>query len=329
MFKRTIIVGMVTILIVVLFVFMSINSALAKNDAVSLRLPWIMNAQFTGPLVAEHKGFYKELGIDVTIRPGGADVNSITLVVAGQDTFGIHDTASLIFAREQQMPLVALATVFQKHPGGVFALKKSGIKEPKDFVGKTLGYNEGGPWTLAKAMFKIEEVSLDSIKLIAVPWGISSLITDKVDGKTGYMTNEPVAAELEGFEVNVLLPYDYGIKTASEAIFTTEKLIKENPDLVRRFVEATLRGWAYAIDNEEESVDIVIKANPNLDREQQRMQFERQLSHIWTPESIMYGIGWMSRDAWVQTQEILLEFGGLSNPIDIDKVFTTDFLPRK
>ena len=324
-FKKSIFV----LTLVILFAFASLNLALAKNDVVSLRLPWIKNAQFAGPLVAEYKGFYKELGIDITIRAGGADVNSIPLVAAGQDTFGIHDTASLIFARGQQMPLVTLATVFQKHPGGVLTLKKSGIKEPKDFIGKTFGYNEGGPWTLTKAMFKIEGVSLDSIKLIAVPFGISSLITDKVDGKTCYTTNEPVAAELEGFEVNVLLPYDYGVKTASEAIFTTEKLIKENPDLVRRFVEATLRGWAYAIDNKEEAIDIVIEANLMLDPEHQKMQFERQLSHIWTPESIMYGIGWMSRDTWVQTQEILLEFGGLSKPIDIDKVFTLDFLPRK
>lgn len=329
MFKKIAMVGLLIIFTVVLFAFTSLNPVLAENDKVSLCLSFMKNAQFAGPFVAEYKGFYEEFGIDITIRPGGIQSNPIVMVAAGKDTFGSDAPVSIIFAREQQMPLVAVATIFQVHPAGIMFLKKSGIKEPKDFIGKRLMYMEGGLWTIIKAMFAHEGIPLDSITTIAAPPSMVPLYTGQADGRNCFTTNDPILAKLEGIEVDFLLAYDYGIKTTSDSLFTSEKIIKENPDLVRRFVEATLKGWAYALVNKEEALDIVMKVNPELDREHQRLYIEGMVPYILTPESIMHGIGWMSRDTWVQTQEMLLEFGGLPKPINIDEVFTLDFLPRK
>ena len=137
-----------------------------EATAVSLRLPWIINAQFAGPFTALEKGYFKDEGLNVTINPGGFDINSITLVAAGEDTFGLHDMGSLLLARSEGIPLISAATFFQKHPGGAMALATSGIKTLQDFAGKTMGFQEGGPWMLTKAMMRKNGVDPDSMKQI-------------------------------------------------------------------------------------------------------------------------------------------------------------------
>jgi len=98
----------------------------SETVAVSLRLPWFPSAQFAGSYVALDKGYFADEGLDVTINPGGFDVNPITLVASGSDTFGLHDTNSLVFAAAEDIPLITAATFLQKHPGAIMALKSSG-----------------------------------------------------------------------------------------------------------------------------------------------------------------------------------------------------------
>ena len=112
---------------------------------VSLRLPWFPSAQFAGSYVAAAKGFFEEEGLNVTINPGGFDVNSITLVAAGSDDFGLHDTNSLLFAAVEEIPLVTVATYLHAHPGAIMSLGSSGFESLSDLAGATIGFQEGGP----------------------------------------------------------------------------------------------------------------------------------------------------------------------------------------
>ena len=317
------------VIILLLGSFMIGTEAVAQDESVTIRLPWLKNVQFAGPIIAQETGIYEDLGVNVEIEPGGGDVSSIPLVVGGEDDFGIHDTNSLIYARSEGMPLTATTTVFQRHPGGMFALEESGIETPQDFVGKTLGYQEGGPWELTQAMLKYEGVSLDDIETTTVPFDITPLLTGEIDIMFAYAVNEPIQAELEGYDVNIILPYDYGIEAASEALFTREDMIENNPELVEKVTHGTLKGWAYAIQNQEEAVEIVMDVNPDLDKEHQQNQLEAQIDYIFTEDSLLNGIGYMSEEAWVAMQDVLLDVGDLDEPIDINEVFTTEFLPNK
>ena len=296
---------------------------------VTLRLPWITNTQFAGPYVALEKGFFKEEGIDLEIRPGGIDKNSITLVAAGEDTFGLHDTGSLLLARAQDMPLVTVATFFQKHPGGVFALASSGIKTLKDFEGKTIGFQEGGPWMLTKAMLKKNGVDMSKIKTQTVQYDVSPLLNGQIDLMTCYATNEPLNVKRQfGKDTVVFLPADHGVATASEALFSTEKYIADNPKVVQGMVNAFKKGWEYAMANKDEAVKIVMKYGTELVFDSEMDQLKAEEAHLITDDVKTHGIGWMTAERWDQMYQVLRTEGALETEVDVSKAFTTQFLGK-
>lgn len=295
----------------------------AELTQVSLRLPWIVNAQFAGPYMALERGYFEEEGLDVEIRPGGFDINSITLVASGEDTFGLHDTGSLILARSNEIPVVAAATFFQKHPGGLLALEESGIETLEDIEGKTIGFQEGGPWMLSKAMLEANGVDLDSVDQTTIGFDLSPLLSGQIDLMTVYVTNEPLIAEGQGYETTVFLPYDYGIETSSEALFTTDEYLDANPEVVCGMVRAIRRGWEEALANQEEAVDVIIAAGgEELDRDAELAQLAANEDHLLTEDSMEYGIGYMTEERWQIAEDVLSEYGQLENDVDVTEAFT-------
>lgn len=296
---------------------------------VSLRLPWIINAQFAGPYAAVDQGFFEDEGLSVEIQPGGFDVNSITLVASGENTFGLHDMGSLLLARSQDIPLVAAATFFQKHPGGVMALADSGITTLQDFEGRTIGFQEGGPWMLTKAMLEANGVDPASMTQVTVGFDLTPLFNGDIDLTTVYATNEPLLAKAQGYETVVFLPYDYGIETSSEALFTTEAYLNANPEVVCGMVRAIRQGWEWAVANPEQAIDIVMAAGgEGLNREAEMGQFQAQLDHLLTPDSEQYGIGYMTQERWQTAEDVLREQGALESDVDVTQVFTLQCLSQ-
>ncbi len=295
---------------------------------VSLRLPWIVNAQFAGYYVALEKGFFRQQGIDITIQPGGIDKNPITLVAAGTDTFGLHDTGSLLLARVQGIPVVAVATFYQKHPGGVMALQSSGIRSVKDFVGKSVGFQEGGPWMLTKAMMKANGVDPASVKPVAVQYDISPLLQKKVDLFTVFATNEPILAQQQGSPVIVFLPADLGVPTASDALFTTETYLKEHPDVVRKMVQAMRQGWEYALTHKEEAIDILAKYGEQIDKKLELLKLQAEEPFIITADTKTHGIGYMTAQRWDEMYRVLQTEGALKEKVDVTKAYTLEFVGR-
>lgn len=291
--------------------------------AVSLRLPWFLGSQFAGELVAQEKGFFTDEGLRVTINPGGFDTNSITLVAAGTDTFGLHDMNSLVFAASEGIPLITAATFLQKHPGAVMARADSGIETLEDFAGSTVGFQEGGPWMLTQAMLVKNGIELDSFDRVTVGFDLTPLFEGDIDVVTVFATNEPVNAGLQGVETNVWVPFDYGVETSANALFTTQSYFDQNPDVTCGVVRAIARGWEYAHENPDETTDIVVASDPdNLDRETERLKLDATLAHVRTPESIESGIGFMTADRWHTVVDVLQTYGGLTVDVDVSGLFT-------
>lgn len=290
---------------------------------VTLRLPWIINAQFAGPFMALDQGYFEDEGLEVTIRPGGFDINSITLVASGEDTFGLHDMGSLILARSNDVDVVAAATFFQKHPGGLLALAESGIESLEDIEGRTIGFQEGGPWMLSQAMLSANGLDLDNVDKVAVGFDLSPLYSSRIDLLTVYVTNEPLIAEAEGYETRVFLPYDYGIETSSEALFTTDSYLQQNPEQACGMVRAIQRGWQYAIDNPDESIDVIMAAGGDeLSREAEMAQLMAEMDNLMTEETEEHGLGYMTEARWQTAEDVLAEYGQLETDVNIHDVFT-------
>lgn len=295
----------------------------SETVAVSLRLPWFPSAQFAGSYVALDKGYFADEGLDVTINPGGFDVNPITLVASGSDTFGLHDTNSLVFAAAEDIPLITAATFLQKHPGAIMALKSSGYETLDDLVGATIGFQEGGPWQLTQAMLVKNGIDPDSLNKIAVGFDLTPLFEGDIDLLTVFSTNEPILAEMQGFETTVFVPYDYGVETSANALFTTKEYFNENPDVVCGMVNAIAKGWQYALDNPQEAADIIVAVDPdNLDREKESLSLAAIEDDVRTPDAIANGIGSMSEERWQTVEDVLRQYGGLETDVDLKSVYT-------
>ncbi len=297
-------------------------------DKVSLRLPWLLNVQSAGYVMAREKGFYGDAGLDVDIMPGGPNLNSTALVASGANTFGTNDVGQILLGDANGMELVMVAACFQKHPAGVVSLEKSDIRKPADLVGKTLAYNEGGPWSLTKAMLAKAGVPLEKIKLVVSP-SDQLLVNGSVDAKTGFVINEAVALDLQGHKTSTLLPSDFGISTYAEVIFAARRTVDGNPDLVKRFVAATQKGYDYAYAHKDEAVKTVVGLNNQLDPVQQAKQMELQESFVYTDFSRARGACAFDGAVIAETEKTLREFGDLKSAVDVSKTYSTEFIPPK
>jgi len=163
----------------------------------------------------------------------------------------------------------------------------------------------------------------DSVIQVEAGYDMAPFYAREVDIWPGFLTDEVLSARENGYDVNVILPGYYGVHLYGMTIFTTEKRIRENPELVERFLRATLRGHRWAIDNPGEAAMLALKYDPELDIDHEKALMQASIPLIHTGED---QIGWMEADVWEETHNILLEQGLLEGPLDVDKVYTTEFL---
>jgi NitT/TauT family transport system substrate-binding protein len=242
---------------------------------VSMRLQWFPQFQFAGYIVAKVNGYYEEAGLDVTLNPGGPDLVSLPLVAAGTDTFGSTGADTVLIAREQGIPVTALATWFQASPVAFMVHSDSGINGPQEFPGRTVGMFYGdNVETEYRALLAATGVDRASINEIPGDFSLTPFLERRADVWPVYATDQPNIARRAGAEISLILARDYGVRLMGDVLFTTEAFARENPRTVRAFVEATLRGWEFAVAKPDETVELILAYNPELEREQ--LAFEAQ-----------------------------------------------------
>ena len=316
--KKNLVIGFVFLVIVAGMAMFIMNTNKRGNaDNVALRLKWLHQSQFAGYYAAEQEGFYKKEGINIKLVPGGTETPSIQIVAGGSEQFGVSGMAQLIEARAKGIPVVALATTYRKNPLIWFGIDES-IKTPQDLVGKKVGLTVGSNSDLLfRAMLKKNDVRIEDINIVPVKYNLALLLEGKVDMYEGYLTDQPISAELSGYKTRILNPSDYGIYFYGDTLFTTEKVIQENPDLVRRFTRATLKGWEFAYDNPEKAVDYVLMYSDQLNREQEMRGMEASLELIRPDDK---SVGTIELDVVQQMQDLLVDYGIIKSAIDLDKL---------
>lgn len=300
-----------------------------KAEQVSLRLKWLPGATYVGDIVAKDKRFWQNNGLDVSVNPGGFELDSIKLVASGSDQFGITGADQLLLARVQGIPVVAVAAIMQRCPIGWISKKGSGITTPYDFVGKKVGAKYGtNAEIIFDALIKKLEIDPTKIKRIPVKFDITPFLTGQVDVLPGFITAESVMAEKKGVKVNIIDPSDYGINLYGNVYFTTEKMIREKPEIVASFLGAVLRAWQWVIDNREESIDILLNFEQKLDKSTELAVLERTIS-LFKPEGVEeFKLGWMDKKIWEETMDLLVSQKVMKQPIDVDSAYTSTFLEQ-
>jgi len=312
------------VLSIVATVLSGVLAVAQAEESVTLRLKWFHQAQFAGFYVAKEKDLYKSAGLNVDIQPGGPDFPAIQMVTGGNEQFGVTGADQILIARSKGVPVVALAVIFRRNPFVLFSLAKSGIKAPADYVGKNIGVKIGGNEELIYRAV-LAKAGIDKARLNEIPvkFDITPLLAGAVDVWPGYLINEVLAAKEKGFDVNVVSPPDYGIDLYADTLFTTEKMLKEKPEMVRKFVTATLKGWTSAMAAPEEAAQITVKYGTKLTYDHEFAMMKASLP-LLQPDA--QPVGWMDAANWSATQRLLMDAGFQKAPVEIGKVFTAEFL---
>jgi NitT/TauT family transport system substrate-binding protein len=294
----------------------------ATLTPVIVQLLWTNQAEFAGLYAADQKGYYAQEGLAVTFLQGGATVDNVAAVQEGKAQFGIASAEALITARDQGKTLRAIAAVFRRSPTVFLTLANSGITRPQEFAGKTIRTLATLTATL-HAMASFVGVSPNQYTEINLPSDVSMFASGDVPIWGMYLNGIAVAIKQAGYKVNIIYPDNYGVHFYGDVIITTEEMIKTNPDLVLRFLRASLKGWTYALENPETAISMLIKVEPKADSVIESEKMVVSLPLINTGED---HIGWMKAEVWSGMEKTLREQGILSQSMDVSQIYDLQFL---
>ncbi len=301
-------------------------AAAVPASPVTVQLAWVHSVEYSGFYFAEENGYYAEEGLAVELAELGS-AGPIQRVVAGEAQFGITSGDTLVTARAEGSPIVAVATIYQRSPVAFISLAEKNISRPQDLVGaKVLVHFDGTTGLVYNAM--LSSVGIDPSRINSVPrtnFGNDPLLTGQVDVMDAFVTNQPVQLALDGHQINAILASDYGIDVYANIIFTSEEIIAQDPDMVERFLRATVRGMQSAVDNPEVAAALALRYNPELSLESEVESMRRSLPLIDPADSFP---GHMTAENWQTTYQILLDQGFMSGPLDVEAGYTLTFLEK-
>lgn len=311
---------------------------------INFQSKWFPQAQFAGYFVAQDKGFYAEEGLDVTILDGG-NVNPTVQVGSGNADFGTDWVANMLAQREQGLDVVTIAQVFQDSGYRLVALADSGIEEIADLAGRDVGVWGFGNEFAAEAVFAAAgftsnldpTVQGPDINAVVYAFDPSLVFPHEVDVASAMTYNELDQIVGLGYPLDqlvVLDPADIGADLLEDNIFTTPELLATEDfkgsglsgrEVAERFVRASIRGWEYAVENQEEAVQIVLKycgdtcagsgstQSPLIHQTWQMAETAKLVKP--TPDTV---VGSLNREAFERSVDLLVEVGLLSEPVSFE-----------
>lgn len=300
----------IRILIVLIGFFMPFSGY--GLDKVSLQLQWYHQFQFAGYYVAKDLGFYEEQGLDVDIYPGYPGIEPVEEIGSGKADFAIG-TSGLVVDRAEGAAIKALAAVLQKDSLRLISLKSSNISQVEHLAGKRIML-ESGYGSMSLLAMLSEHNLINKIERLKSSHNIHDLVKGKTDAYNGYASNEPYALEKLGIPYSMIDPSEHGVEFYSNILFTSEKLVKTNPDMVVNFTTASLRGWQYAMSHVEEAIEITRRYAPDKDPGHLRFEAITLQREIL---SDLIDIGNMTFNRWNRIQEHLINIGMMNSRLDI------------
>jgi class 3 adenylate cyclase/ABC-type nitrate/sulfonate/bicarbonate transport system substrate-binding protein len=232
----------------------------AAMDQVSFQLKWKHQFQFAGYYQALEQGFYRDAGLDVTIREGGPGIDVSEAVAGGKADFGVC-TASVLRDWAAGRRLVVLAAIFQRSPAVILVARRADISSLSELRGRTLMDTPGSDEIAA--MLKREGVDYQSMLRVPHEGNPRDLLAGRADAMVAYSTSEPFVLEQLGAAYRTFEPAASGIDFYGDNLCTSEAEVQAQPDRVAAFTAASLKGWAYALANKEATVDLIIRSYSN------------------------------------------------------------------
>jgi NitT/TauT family transport system substrate-binding protein len=310
----------------------SLTGAAQALDQVTFGTNWKAQAEHGGFYQAVATGIYEKQGLDVTIRPGGPQVNHAQLLAAGQIDFNMGGNVFGAFNYVlNDIPMVTVAATFQKDPQILMAHPDQGFKTLADLKGHPILISQDARttyWEWLKVQYGFTDDMVRPYTFNPAPF-----LADPSAIQQGYLTSEPFAVEREGgFVPQVFLLADAGYDTYSTTIETSWRLVDENPDLVQRFINASIEGWYSYLYGDPAPANALIKAdNPDMTDEQIAYSIGKLKEYgiVDSREAEELGIGAMTDERWRNFFRFAADAGLYPKDLDLSRAYTLQFVNKK
>ena len=304
------------LLLIIVFTLISCINEQELID-ISLALDWYPNSNHAGIYYGIDNGYFEENDINVDVYTPSDPASILQTVASGRDEFGISYQPDLLLARSEGIPVVAVHSIVKTPLNSIMTLGDSGIDNPSKLKNKTIGY-PGIPLNIGilSSILEEQDLTIDDVELVDVGFDlVPALLSERVDAIIGaFWSHESILIELEGREVNILKFEEWGIPKYHELVLvTSEEYFKNNEEIVEKFVDAFSRGYKKSIENNDESMEALITAFPevNIELETQGIKL---LSPLWQESFDTDGM-----DSWNKFGDWMKDKGLISESLDVKK----------
>jgi len=304
------------------------GTAFAQSTPVTFRADWTYKAVHSPVFLAMERGYYAKEGLDLKFLAGSGSANAVKSVGSKSDTFSMADAGVMARAIGEGAPVKAIATIQQTNPIAIAA--KPEIKSPKQLEGKVLVTTAAtGPAQLFPIFARGAGIDPATITIANVAGNaqLSTFIAGRGDAVTVYTNNEllQLQAQTPDKTYTVFRYSDYGVTMLNQVLLVHNDTIAQNPELVRKFLRATLKGFADAIQSPGAAVDAFMKANPTADRTLLEKQLAASLALVHTPASQGKPVGWTADSDWTATLDRLEKGLGMKTRLANSAYYTNDY----
>lgn len=305
------------------------SPATTKLVDVTLALNWYPEAEHGGYYAALVHGYFKNEGLNVTIRPGGPGVPVIQDAATGTIDFAIDNADKLLLLLAQQADVVALMSPIQDSPRCIMVHKKSGLNRLEDIAklkSFTLAINQGQPF----AQYMIKKLKLDDVRVVPFPSGVAGFMDDENYGQQAYSFSEPFLAEEKGGDPQCLMLSDIGFNTYTSVLITSRDKLNSQPDLVAKVTRASIQGWKKYLAEPDDTNKYIHEQNSQMGLEI-LLYGAKALKASCLPEGFAEDrLGEMSAERWQTLVSQMVEIDSIKpESVKADNAFTLQYLGKQ
>ncbi|HEU4655980.1 MAG TPA: ABC transporter substrate-binding protein [Capillimicrobium sp.] len=299
----------------------STSGASAETQDVTLLMNWFAQAEQGGYWQADAEDLGSDEGIDIHVEQGGPQIQTIPQVASGKAEFGVAQADELLLARAEGVPVVEVFGGMDRYLQCMMFHPNQGISDWPDLNGHDIAVApSGGFWPYIKGKYH-----LDDVKEINFTGSLAEFQRNEGLVQQCFITSEPYVAKEQGIDIETMMVADSGYNPYSQGLFTTEKVIKENPDLVRKVVAAAQQGWKNFLSDPSAGKQLIL--DTNKDMEPGAIDYAQK--ELADGDYFASDLGSMTEERWQTMADQLREAGVLTKDVDVDAVWTDEFLPKQ
>ena len=301
-----------------ILIFLIFVSALEAKKDIKVQLRWKHQFQFAGYYMALHKGFYENINLNVKLLEGDEKIDVVKTVLSKKADFGISNS-SLILDYMKGLDVLNLGAIFQHSPNILLTTKD--FKSPVDLARDGKIALMGGDQDIElKAMFSKEGIDLSKVKFVTNQNYFENFIEGKIEAINSYISNEPFVLNQKGLDFKIIDPRDYGLDFYGDTLFTSKLFYNNNYETVSAFRTATLKGWEYALENIEESVDVILKYYNTQNKSKEALIYEANTLKKLINNDLVE-IGHINRGRWENIALVYKDLGLVKSLSKFDDFF--------